>query len=488
MKPRLRITDAGYKALHAHLFPGDHDEHAAILLAGLASLEDSPTLLVREVHHLDTNEFIPGEHGYRQISAAALARLGSRAQAEGLALISCHSHPGAGERVGLSRDDLAGHQRVFPHLLDIVGGARPVGGIAFGEASADGEIWIDRDRRFRLDRVDVIGDSLQRLYARPRPGSVNADPRFDRQARMFGGEGQELLSEMTAAVIGLGGGGSIVSEQLAHLGVGRILGIDFDCVEAHNLSRIVGAVSSDARRHRKKVKVARRLARRINPATEFRAVDGDIADPDVAVQISQCDFIFLCTDTISSRLVANAIAQAYLIPMVQIGAKVDRPNDQISSVYVAVRPSFPRHGCLDCAGMIDPIALRQEAATKEERAAQNYLNLPDVIDPSVVTLNAVAASAATNLMLMYAVGMGQRGHRSHRLFDARSGSWLFLEGRQDSSCLWCGTEAASRFGRGDGARLPVRIATSPPSSMPRHLFEHLRSASRSTFGAAAQRF
>ena len=280
---------------------------------------------------------------------------------------------------------------------------------------------------------------------------------------MFGAAGQELLAGMTVGVIGLGGGGSIVSEQLCHLGVGSIVAVDFDRVEAHNLSRIVGGVRGDARRRRKKVEVAARLARRIDSSIRFEAVDGDIVDPEVAARLSDCDFIFLCTDTITSRLVANAIAQAHLIPMVQIGAKVDRPNDRISSVYVAVRPSFPRQGCLDCAGMIDPVALQKEGATDEERAAQNYLNLPDVIDPSVVTLNAVAASAATNLMLMYAVGMGQSGHLAHRLFDARGGGWLALEPRQKSTCLWCGSEAASRFARGDAAQLPVRIGATHPS-------------------------
>jgi len=457
MKPRLRITGADYEALHAHLFPGDGDEHAAILLAGRASVADNPTLLVREVHLLDTDEFPPGRYGYRQLAAAALARLGSRANDEGLALISCHSHPGSGDRTGLSRDDLAGHRRVFPHLLDIVAGGAPVGGIAFGEVSAAGEIWIDRVHRHELDRIDVIGESHLRLRDRPPADASTPDPRFDRQARMFGAAGQELLADMTVAVIGLGGGGSIVNEQLCHLGVGRIIGVDFDRVEHHNLSRIVGAVPRDARRRRKKVKVAARLARRIDPSIGFEAIDGDIADPEIAELVSGSDFIFLCTDTISSRLVANAIAQAYLIPMVQIGAKVDRPNDRISSVYVAVRPSFPRHGCLDCAGMIDQVALQKEAATEEERVAQNYLNLPDVVDPSVVTLNGVAASAATNLMLMYAVGMGQPGHLAHRLFDARSGCWLALEPRHDSACLWCGPESTSRFARGDAAHLPVRI-------------------------------
>jgi tRNA A37 threonylcarbamoyladenosine dehydratase len=52
---------------------------------------------------------------------------------------------------------------------------------------------------------------------------------------------------MTVGIVGLGGGGSMVAEQIAHLGVGRIVAIDFDVVRTHNLSRIVGATGGDAR-------------------------------------------------------------------------------------------------------------------------------------------------------------------------------------------------------------------------------------------------
>jgi molybdopterin/thiamine biosynthesis adenylyltransferase len=417
--------------------------------------EGSTRLLVREVHLLGPSEFTPGIHGYRQLAPSALARLSARAHEERLGFISCHSHPSARDSVSLSKDDLAGHDRVFPHLLDIVSNERPVGGIAFGDSSAVGDIWLTRDRRAALDRVDVIGESIRSL--RPFPSRVDpvAD-RYDRQARMFGDGGQLILRGMTAAIVGLGGGGSIVNEHLAHLGVGTILGVDFDRIETHNLSRIVGAVPRDAQRRLEKVEVARRLTTRIDPSVNFVAIDGNITDSRVAARVAEVDFIFLCTDTIASRLVANSIAQAHLIPMVQIGAKIDRPNGRISSIYVAVRPTFPRHGCLACAGMIDPVSLRLEGATGEERAAQNYLNLPEVIDPSVITLNSIAASAATNLMLMSVTGLAQSGNGAHRLFDARSGSWLSLEPQRDSACLWCGENGRSRFARGDEARLPVQ--------------------------------
>ena len=202
---------------------------------------------------------------------------------------------------------------------------------------------------------------------------------------MFGDSGQRILASMRVGVIGVGGGGSMIVEQLAHLGIGTIVAVDFDVVEDHNLSRIVGATPNDAAEARRKVDVARDLVARIDPKIAFEDVEGDLADAEVARRLATCDFLFLATDTITSRLVANAIAQAYLIPMVQIGAKVDlRESKEIESVYVAVRPVFAERGCLACAGLMDPAALQRESATDEERAAQNYLGLPEVIDPSVM--------------------------------------------------------------------------------------------------------
>ena len=123
------------------------------------------------------------------------------------------------------------------------------------------------------------------------------------------------------------------------------------------------------------------------------AIDGDIADLHVAHTIVGCDYLFLATDTATARLVANAIAQTFLIPLVQIGAKVEsRSSGEIEQIYTAVRPVLPRRGCLSCAGLIDPMLLQREAASPDERANQNYLGDVEVIDPSVTTLNAAAAA------------------------------------------------------------------------------------------------
>jgi hypothetical protein len=292
-----------------------------------------------------------------------------------------------------------------------------------GTGSAAGEIWLRGAEPMELDGLRVIGPRLQRLAAAPQEGAQVFDDRFDRQARLFGAAGQQILGQMRVGVIGAGGGGSMIIEQLAHLEVGEIVAVDYDVVKRLNLSRIVGARARDARRRRKKIAVARRLCRRIDPRVGFRGIDGDLADLEVARQLVDLDFLFLATDTITSRLIFNAIVHRFLVPGLQIGAKVElRPGTtEIEEIYAAVRPVLPDRGCLNCAGLIDPMALQRERATDEERDAQNYLGTPEVIDPSVISLNGIAASNAVNTMLFMATGLGEPALLDHRLFFHATG-------------------------------------------------------------------
>lgn len=453
----LRIGSADFTRLREHLLQPDHDEHGALLLAGQRSRPDGGvTLTVREVHPLAESDFPAGVHGYKQLSAQALARLGNRAADEGLALVSAHSHPGSGNRTSLSRDDLAAHERVFPHLLDIAD-ADAVCGVAFGEHSAAGEVWRRDGGHEPLDRVRIVGANTEFMYADSPAAMPDIEDRFDRQIRLFGARGQARLRGMHVAVVGAGGGGSIVTEQLAHLGVGEISVIDYDVVKTHNLSRIMGATRRDARKQAKKVDVAARQARRIDPQIVVHAIDGDIADRATAARLMDCDYLFLATDTATARLVANAVAQTFLIPVVQIGAKVEsRPNGDIEQIYTAVRPVLPRRGCLACAGLIDADQLQRESATPEERENQNYLGTADVIDPSVTTLNAAAASGALNVFLMSTVGLAHDELADHRITLTRDGTALVTRVALRSDCRWCGGGDRSRYARADLALLPCR--------------------------------
>jgi molybdopterin-synthase adenylyltransferase len=311
----------------------------------------------------------------------------------------------------------------------------------------------------------VLGEPWQTLSCEPNSATLTED-RFDRQARLFGADGQALLRKLHVGVIGAGGGGSLLIEALAHLGVGHLTLVDFDHVDEHNLSRIVGSVPRDARRARRKIDVARRMVRRIDPTIAVSAIDGDLANQGIAAQLTDCDALLVATDTHTSRLVANALACAYLIPTIQIGAKVDLDTrGAVAAIYAVIRPVLPGRPCLYCARAIDPLTLQREAATDEERAAQNYVGTPDIVDPSVITLNAAGAAGALNALLFAAVGLGQPGLWQQRLHEATTGHWQPLRVKKDPDCPWCAATPTSQYARGDAAILPIRpsAGTSAPA-------------------------
>ena len=69
--------------------------------------------------------------------------------------------------------------------------------------------------------------------------------RLDRQS-FLGPQSDVVLHDACVSIAGLGGGGSHVSQQCAHLGIGRIQLFDHDIVEDTNLNRLVGATAADA--------------------------------------------------------------------------------------------------------------------------------------------------------------------------------------------------------------------------------------------------
>ena len=60
----------------------------------------------------------------------------------------------------------------------------------------------------------------------------------------------EWLGRLSVCVIGVSGTGSIVAEQLARLGFGEIILIDFDKIEERNLNRILNSTRPMPRRKR----------------------------------------------------------------------------------------------------------------------------------------------------------------------------------------------------------------------------------------------
>ena len=388
MRPwRLTIPAGLYAELQRHLFPGDGDEHGAVILAGTCESDRGLRLVARELHLAkDGVDYVPGKRGYRMLKAEFIQSRILRARDRRLAYLAIHNHGGT-DAVGFSGTDLASHERGYPALLDIARGM-PVGALVLARSAVAGDLWFPDCTRAPLSQAAIIGHRRQLLFPRPHSEATTVGM-YDRQSRLFGDAGQELLRRTRVGIVGLGGAGSVLAELLGRLGVGEFVLADPDRAEETNLPRLIAARRRDAsvpswlpqviaqRLRSPKVRMAARNIRRANRHARIEAVARDFLDADVAARFTDCDFLFLSADTMGARLLFNAIVHQYGIPGIQVGAKVPVAEDgTVGNVFCVSRMVTPEQGCLWCNGLINPGRLQDEAVPEAAKTGLRILGRP----------------------------------------------------------------------------------------------------------------
>jgi len=473
----FRISQAMFDQLHAHLFPGDHDEHGAIIAAGVVTTPRGTRFLARKLFIAREGvDYVPGKYGYRALSAEFVAKVSGYCAKNRLAYFAIHCHGGTSS-VGFSDVDLASHQRSYPALLDITSGI-PVGALVFAKNAVAGEIWT-RDGVHSLGSLLVVGMNHRRLFPQPPPIPAELAEIYHRQSLIFGIKGQLILRGAKVAIIGMGGVGSLINEWLARVGVGEIVSVDYDKLEPSNRSRVVGSKWWHApafllnsrfavlkklgvRLSRYKVHIGEQVAKDANPKVKYEAIVGSVSQEAVALRIKDADFIFLAADSMESRLVFNALVHQFLIAGVEIGSKVstDRSSGEITDIFCVSRPVIPQPegGCLWCNQLISASKLQEEALTKEARKQQKYVDDVTVSSPSVITLNALGAAQAANEFLFSIVGLhaGEVLTPNGRMVTPRERKWVKCQYGAEPGCLHCGEGPSSAYARGDGWCLPCK--------------------------------
>lgn len=462
------------KDLFAHLFPGDGDEHGAVISAGVVHTDRGLRLLARDLFLAkDGVDYVPGERGYRMLTPRFIMERSRNCRDQHLAYLAVHNHGGS-DSVGFSQPDFASHERGYPALVDILNGP-PVGALVFAKRAVAGDLWLSDGRRAVLREGRVAGGSIERLYPNLPPAPPGVDLTYDRQSRLFGDRGQSLLNSAKVGIIGAGGVGSLLVLYLARLGVGHLVVVDPDRIDITNLSRVPGATRLDARSwltadgrpewlrkfgHRistPKVKIMQRVARRANRHIHIEGIFGNVVDDAIAMRLRDCDYLFLAADSQQSRLVFNALVHQYLIPGVQVGSKVqvDKATGEINDVFSVVRPVIPDFGCLWCAKLINQARLAEESLEEEDRKRQQYIE--EVPAPSVVTLNGIGASHAANEFLFSWTGLRLSNSEERYLYyHPQERKTMMGKSLRTENCPECGGGMKSRRARGDSTDLPTR--------------------------------
>ena len=200
----------------------------------------------------------------------------------------------------------------------------------------------------------------------------------------LGTDSNQVFRHATIGIVGGGGGGSHVGQQLAHLGIGNFVLADFDRIEEKNLNRLVGGTAEDAQERRLKVDIAGRLIKGIN--SKANVTKCPVKWQDCLEDLRRCDIIFGCVDKFVQRAELERFCRRFLIPYIDLGMDV-HPLDEGFSVSGQMVLSSPGGPCLWCLGILTEKRLAEEAG-RYGRAGSR---------PQVVWPNGVLASLGVGI-------------------------------------------------------------------------------------------
>lgn len=219
--------------------------------------------------------------------------------------------------------------------------------------------------------------------------------RFDRQS-FLGPHSDAIFARLRLGIVGLGGGGSHIAQQLAHLGIKRFVLCDHDRISETNLNRTVGATEVDVRRKNWKTGIAERTIRALHGDAEVVRV----GRWEVGIEhLMQCDIIVGCVDTFGARRDLEAFSRRHLIPYVDIGMDVQQLGEQQYEIIGQVILSMPGKPCMHCMNFLTDEILAEEA--RRYGAAGER--------PQVVWSNGVLCSAAVGIIADLATGWSRGG-------------------------------------------------------------------------------
>ena len=149
---------------------------------------------------------------------------------------------------------------------------------------------------------------------------------------------REKVKNAHVLVVGAGALGNEVIKNLVLMGVGYLYIIDFDKIEAANLSRSPLFRESD--NGRKKAEVASARAKELNPNVNVQYLDGDVTSQIGLGVIRRMDVIIGCLDNREARLAINRYAYWMNKPWV---------DGAIQELLGLVRVFVPGQGaCYEC--------------------------------------------------------------------------------------------------------------------------------------------
>lgn len=273
--------------------------------------------------------------------------------------------------------------------------------------------------------------------------------RFDRNERLFGKQGQVLLRDAIVAVVGVGGLGTHVVQQLALLGVGALFLIDQEELSESNRNRYVGAFWDDPVPGTPKVDIGARLVKTIDPELSVETIAAPFRSERAFRAIEKATHVFGCLDSDGERLVLNEVSSAFSRPFIDLASDVIKEPTLRYGGRVCV--NWSGDGCVVCLGVLDQAEvaadLGGDARRRDEEALYGVQRTAlGTAGPSVVSINGVVASVGVTEFMVGVTGL----RKPARLlkYYGETGKIVVSTDGPESDCWYCKKVWGSREAAG----------------------------------------
>jgi molybdopterin/thiamine biosynthesis adenylyltransferase len=417
----IRITEQDYDRCRAAVLKDLPKESAAFLLAGHKVIGPSEELIVRRMVEIPKTEYRIQENYHLDISPRAINGLIALCEQNNLGVVLCHSHP---TDSSYSPSDDHGEKRIAASIWKNIPNV-PVGSLLISPAEVRARIWTHRKGHKPVSSVTILGRHIRTLFLNERwQRSNNPTDIYDRQVLAFGSAGQDIISNAKIAVVGLGGTGSPVAEQLTRMGVKDIVLIDPDFFAPSNITRVYGSTYAHAYKkllrvyHERRKKISKvdlisKHLKSIDPTVHIQSFQDSVVKTATAKALLDRDVIFCCTDEHWGRSVVNQVSYQYLIPVIDMGVRIDAKENKIRGAFGSVHVLKPDKPCLWCYEFLSADRIRNESLPEYERKnllREGYVQDIDSAAPSVISLTTtIAGHAVTAFLQLMTDFMGPAG-------------------------------------------------------------------------------
>lgn len=394
---KITIPEKTFFELKNHLFPGDGLEAVSFLLCGFATRDDGAYLSVQEVFNIPHESCIRKSH-FIQWPVKEILHLFAVASRKNLCLIKVHSHPNDFTRFS-SVDDQSDRE-LFPKIYELTKDDLFHASLLINHDGSLIARYVNACGEFSdVPKIVVPGADIK-FFVR-NDCNVSSSSQLRRSEQVFGEGTVRKLQGLKVGVVGTSGTGSPVISQLQRNGAGEIVIVDPKISRDVNMNRIHQLKMSDVEAGFYKADVICTDIRASGTPTKVKCFTADIEDEEVIKELSTCDVLFGCMDSVRGRHILNKISSFYCIALFDVGVQLKGDGlGGVQSVWGSFHYLAPGGSSLFSRNVYSMEALKAETIKHEDPQhfedleKNKYIKDATESAPAVISVNGAIASFA----------------------------------------------------------------------------------------------